>query len=56
MTGPAAPSSYPEKPVHILVGFPAGGSTDIVARVLAQKLSAAWGQAVLVENLPEQPA
>jgi len=52
MTGAAAPSSYPEKPVHILVGFPAGGSTDIVARVLAQKLSAAWGQAVLVENLP----
>lgn len=52
MTVPAAQSSYPEKPVHILVGFPPGGSLEIVARLLGQKLSEAWGQAVLIENLP----
>jgi tripartite-type tricarboxylate transporter receptor subunit TctC len=52
MTGPAAQSSYPDKPVHIFVGFPVGGSTDIVTRLLGQKLSAGWSQAVLVENVP----
>jgi len=34
--------SFPSKPVRILVGFGAGGSTDIVARVLAQNLNAGW--------------
>src|SRR5258708_26702428 len=52
MTGPAAQSSYPEKPVHIFVGFPPGNFFDMVTRLLGQKLSAVWGQAVLVENLP----
>src|SRR5512134_3693158 len=48
----AAAQSFPSKPVRILVGFGAGGSTDIVARVLAQNLTAEWKQNVLVENRP----
>ena len=42
--------SYPAKPVKIVVPFPAGGATDVVARLLAQKLSDTWGQSVIVEN------
>lgn len=48
----AAAQSFPSKPVRILVGFGAGGSTDIVARTLAQSLSGDWKQNVLVENRP----
>lgn len=50
--GIAAAQNYPTKPVRILVGFGAGGSTDIVSRTLAQSLSAEWKQNVLVENRP----
>jgi len=46
----AAAQSFPAKPVRILVGFGAGGATDIVARTLAQSLTADWKQNVLVEN------
>ena len=48
----AAAQAFPSKPVRILVGFGAGGSTDIVARILAQSLTADWKQNVLVENRP----
>jgi tripartite-type tricarboxylate transporter receptor subunit TctC len=44
--------SYPAKPVRMLVAFPAGGSADIVARVLAQRLSEQVGQNFIVDNRP----
>jgi tripartite-type tricarboxylate transporter receptor subunit TctC len=42
--------TYPDKPIHLIVGFPPGGGVDIVARQLADKLSEALGQRVIVEN------
>jgi tripartite-type tricarboxylate transporter receptor subunit TctC len=48
----AGAQSFPNQPVRILVGFGAGGSTDIVARTLAQSLTTDWKQNVLVENRP----
>lgn len=41
---------FPAKPVHVLVGFAAGGPTDILARLVAERLSAMWQQPVVVEN------
>ena len=43
---------YPEKPIRLVVHFPPGGPTDIVGRAIAQKLTAAWGQQVIVDNRP----
>ena len=48
----ALAEGYPEKPVHLIVPFPAGAGTDAVARVVAQKLSEALSAAVVVENRP----
>lgn len=42
--------AYPSKPVHVIITFPPGTATDIVGRVVAQKLSEYWGQPVLAEN------
>ena len=47
-----SPSTYPNHPIRMLVGFSAGGPTDVIARIVAQKLSEAWGQQIFVENLP----
>src|SRR5260221_7383631 len=44
--------AFPTHPVHLLVGYPAGGGSDLMARPLAQKLWERWGQQVLVENRP----
>lgn len=44
--------SYPTQPVRIIVGFAAGGATDQIARLLAQRLQAKWGQPFVVENRP----
>jgi tripartite-type tricarboxylate transporter receptor subunit TctC len=48
----AADDTWPNKPVRILVGFGAGGGTDLVARILADKLSEVLGQQFIVENKP----
>jgi tripartite-type tricarboxylate transporter receptor subunit TctC len=48
----AAQSSYPTKPVRVIVGFSPGGLMDTVARLLGQKLAEAWAMAVTVENVP----
>ena len=44
--------SYPSKPVRMVVAFPAGGSTDLAARALGEKLSAALGQPFIIDNRP----
>lgn len=43
---------YPARPVRIVVGFPAGGNTDIISRAMGQKLTERFGQTVIVENRP----
>jgi tripartite-type tricarboxylate transporter receptor subunit TctC len=48
----ALAQNYPVKPVKILIGFSAGGPTDVIARIIAQDMTASLGQTVLVENKP----
>lgn len=48
----AAAAGYPEKPIRLVVGFPAGGGADYVARQVAKELGDAFGQAVVVDNKP----
>ena len=47
---PAAAQPFPNKPVKVVIGFAAGGTTDLVGRLIAQRLGDAWGQPVVVEN------
>ncbi|MEQ1595328.1 MAG: tripartite tricarboxylate transporter substrate binding protein [Casimicrobium sp.] len=44
--------TYPAKPVKLLVGFPAGGGLDVLARIIGQRVSEQWGQPIIIENKP----
>jgi tripartite-type tricarboxylate transporter receptor subunit TctC len=48
----AAQAQYPNRPIHIVVGFTPGGGNDIIARIFGQKLSESLGQPVIIENKP----
>ena len=48
----AGAQQYPARTIRFIVGFPPGGGTDIISRLLAQKLTEAWGQQAIVDNRP----
>ncbi|HMH17384.1 MAG TPA: tripartite tricarboxylate transporter substrate binding protein [Burkholderiales bacterium] len=52
LCGGALAQSWPTKPVKLIVTYPPGGSSDLLARVFGQKLSEVWGQPVIVESKP----
>jgi len=52
ISGSAFAQSYPAKPISLVVGFAPGGSADVLARLMAQKLGASLGQPVIVDNKP----
>src|SRR6266481_3091155 len=52
VAGAAFAQTYPSKPVKLVVTYPPAGSSDLMARIVAQKLSELWSQAVIVENKP----
>ncbi|MBO1111460.1 Bug family tripartite tricarboxylate transporter substrate binding protein [Bordetella petrii] len=52
LAGAAQAAGYPERPLHLLVGFPAGGASDVAARAMAAKMETLLGQPVVVENKP----
>ena len=51
-TAPAPAQEWPQRPIRIIVGFGAGGGTDIISRILAQSMQEKLGQPVIVENRP----
>ncbi len=48
----AQPAAYPQKPIRLVVGFPAGGASDVAARAVAEKMATELGQPIVVENKP----
>src|SRR5690625_4307607 len=48
----AAQDDWPQRPIKLIVGFNAGGTTDVVARILAEDMSQSLGQSIIVENRP----
>lgn len=51
-SAPVFAQNYPARPLRLILGFAPGGSTDLVARVVGQKLAEAWGQQVVIDNRP----
>lgn len=49
---PARAEDYPSKPIRIVVGFPPGGISDVLARILSAEMQKDWGQPIIVENRP----
>jgi len=54
MAPAAAQDAYPSKPVRLIAPFPPGGTTDALCRLIAQKLSTAFGRQVIVDNRPDR--
>jgi len=51
-SGATHAQTYPSRPIRMIVPFAAGGPTDVIARIVAQKLSETWGQQIYAENVP----
>ncbi|MCG6536781.1 MAG: hypothetical protein L7F78_19260 [Syntrophales bacterium LBB04] len=52
MAAPLCAQTYPSKPIHLIMPFPTGGGTDIVGRIMAQKIGERLGQLVVIDNRP----
>ena len=50
LTAPAQAQNYPSRPIRMVIAFPAGGPTDFVGRLLADKMKDLLGQSVIIEN------
>src|SRR5688572_14961092 len=51
-SGIAFAQAYPSKPIRIIVPFTPGSATDVMGRIVGERLNAAWGQPVIVDNKP----
>jgi len=49
--GAAAAQTYPSRPITLIVPFPPGGSTDVLARIMAERMRATLGQPIVIENV-----
>src|SRR5688572_32431863 len=52
VTVPAIAADYPSRPIRMIVPFPPGGNTDVLARILGQKVTENWNQQVVIDNRP----